>query len=275
MIDQQHEDTKIEYDDTERSQLFHVEVAVSSAWLIAFFALTMSCKNGRGGSQRSQAARQLKQVLQFCNVSVCHALVVDPGLLHACNLPWRKNGWCKWCFNISSRLDQLFGQQVQFSADALNLFFKEANHNACLSMQDWRSRVVMELAKGVNTFVVPAQRSTVSDMPVLVSPTKARRLSVLRSVVGVGLALNEDGVRIYKTGAPRCMSQADAEKQVMASYLFDGNRRMGQSLQVGFTADCSTCSGRDTLTVGAFTKFSATDKLECALWLPPQALVKF
>ena len=127
---------------------------------------------------------------------------------------------------------------------------------------------------GVNTFVVPARRSTVSDMPVLVSPSKARRLSVLRSVVGVGFALNEDGVRIYKIGAPRCMSQADAEKHVMASYLFDGNRRMGQSLQVGFTADCSTCSGRDTLTVGAFTKFSATDKLECALWLPPQALVK-
>lgn len=128
--------------------------------------------------------------------------------------------------------------------------------------------------RGVNQFVVPAQRSTVSDMPVLVSPSKARRLSVLRSVVGVGLALNEDGVRIYKTGAPRATSQADAEKQVMASYLFDGNRRMGQSLQVGFTADCSTCSGRDTLTVGAFTKLSATDKLECALWLPPRALVK-
>ena len=39
MIDQQHEDTTIEYDDTERSQLFHVEVAVSSAWLIAFLLL--------------------------------------------------------------------------------------------------------------------------------------------------------------------------------------------------------------------------------------------
>ena len=127
----------------------------------------------------------------------------------------------------------------------------------------------------MNTFVVPAQRSSVSDMPVLVSPSKARRLSVLRSVVGVGLALNEDGVRMYKTGAPRCVSEIDAENQIMASYLFDGNRRMGPSLQVGFTADCSTCSGRDTLTVGAFTKFSATDKLECALWLPPQALVKF
>ena len=109
MIDKQREDTKIEYDDTERSQLFHVEVAVSSAWLIAFFALTMGCKNGRGGSQRSQAGRQLKQILQFCNVSVCHALVVDPGLLHACNLPWMKNGWCKCCFESSSRLVQLFG----------------------------------------------------------------------------------------------------------------------------------------------------------------------
>ena len=106
----------------------------------------------------------------------------------------------------------------------------------------------MELAKGVNTFVVPAQRSTVSDMPVLVSPSKARRLSVLRSVVGLGLAKNQDGVRIYKTGGPMCVTEGDAEKQHMASYLFDGDLRMGQSLQVGFTADCSTCSGRDTLT---------------------------
>ena len=135
--------------------------------------------------------------------------------------------------------------------------------------------MILELAEGVNTFVVPARRSTVSDMPVLVSPTNARKLSVLRSVVGVGLAHNEDGVRIYKTGAPGCVSDADAEKQLMASDLFDGNRRMRTSLQVGFTADCSTCSGRDTLTVGAFTNIAATDKLECALWLPPQALVKF
>ena len=66
-------------------------------------------------------------------------------------------------------------------------------------MQDLGRRVIMELAEGVNTFVVPARRSNVSDMPVLVSPSKARRLSYLRSVVGVGLAKNEAGVRIYKT----------------------------------------------------------------------------
>ena len=56
IIDQQHEGTKIEYDDTERSQLFHVEVAVSTAWLLSLFALIISCTNGRGGSLRG--ARQ-------------------------------------------------------------------------------------------------------------------------------------------------------------------------------------------------------------------------
>ena len=43
IIDQQYEGTTIEYDDKERVQLFHVEVAVSTAWLLSFFALTVSC----------------------------------------------------------------------------------------------------------------------------------------------------------------------------------------------------------------------------------------
>ena len=272
MIDQQHEDTKIDYDATERSQLFHVELSVSTSWMLSFLAVTTSCKHGKGGSQRTQASKMLKQVLHFCNITSFPALVVDPALLHACNSPWRKDGWCRCCFKAHSQMLQLYGQHAQLSVDALVFFFREATDATCLSMKDWRTRVVMELTAGVNTYVLGARKSTVSDMPVLISPSKARRLTTLRAVVGTGLATNEDGVRIYKTGGKRCVSEADAEKQTMASYLYDGNSRMGQPLQVGFTADCSTCSGRDTLSVGAYTKFSHSDNPECAMWMPCQGL---
>ena len=69
------------------------------------------------------------------------------------------------------------------------------------------------------------------------------------------------------------MTEADAEKAHMASYLYNLTKRMGASLQMGFTADCSTCSARDTLTVGAFTRF-ASDGSECAGWLPNQDLAE-
>ena len=89
----------------------------------------------------------------------------------------------------------------------------------------------------------------------LVSSGKARRLWVLRAAVGVGVSTNEDGVRIYKIGGERTVTEADAEHFHMASYLFDGNTLLGEALRVGFTADCSTCSASDTLTVAAYTSF--------------------
>ena len=165
----------------------------------------------------------------------------------------------------------IYGQAFLKSADALAFFFREAVHASCLAMLSWRHKVVMELATGVNAFVLQANRSTVGEVPLLISPSKARRLSVLRSVVGVGVSTNDDGVRIYKTGCNKTTTEADAEKVHMASYLHSGNSRMGQSLQVSLTADCSTCSARETLTVAVYTR-TASDGSEFAMWLPLQDL---
>ena len=129
----------------------------------------------------------------------------------------------------------------------------------------------MEMAAGVNAFVVGVPRSEVSETPVWVSPSKASRLSVLRFVVGVGITKNDDGVRIYKTGCERTVTEADAEKMHMANYLHNGNAQIGSSLQVSITAYCSTVKARDTLTVGAWAK-TASDGAECAMWLPSQDL---
>ena len=94
-------------------------------------------------------------------------------------------------------------------------------------------------------------------------------MSVIRAAVGVDASKTEDGVRIYKTGGERAVNEADAENVHMASYLFDGYTRMGEALQVGFPADCSTFSAMDAFTVAVCTTTSS-DGSECALWLPPQ-----
>ena len=69
-------------------------------------------------------------------------------------------------FKVHKRMEDLHGLQFHKSADALCLCFKEAVDASCLAMLDWRHRVIMELADGVDTFAMQADMSTVSDVPV-------------------------------------------------------------------------------------------------------------
>ena len=72
--------------------MFSVEVACSSSWIPAFFAVSAGSKHGKGYNHRANAAVVIRQVLFSAKSKGRRTLVVDPGLLRDCPVPWRKSG---------------------------------------------------------------------------------------------------------------------------------------------------------------------------------------
>jgi hypothetical protein len=132
--------------------------------------------------------------------------------------------------------------------------------------------VVSDLAKQLDACVVASSKTSCNDVPVLISPKKARRLtSILKSQAGVGVGTSDDAgaSKVFVVNRDRGTSQREAESAQMASYLSTGTCLMAGSLQVGMSVDCSSVSSRELLTLAVYTA-EASDGDEAAMWLPSQ-----
>ena len=155
---------------------------------------------------------------------------------------------------------------------AVTTLFSEAIDGGCPALQQWRVMVASDLGEQLDLCVASSNQSSCSDVPVLISPTKARRMtSILKAQAGVGVGSSDNlnGHKVVIVHGDRATSQREAEQSQMASYLCSGTGLMGSSLQVGMSVDCISVSGREHLSLAAYAK-EASDGKEAAMWLPSQ-----
>ena len=239
-------------DDVSLVELHAVEVTASSLWVMAYLAMSCHAKNGKGGSQRQAAANMVTRIFTYCNISECKALDVKPCDLPECPIPFRRDGWCQCCSNVVKVLTAQHGFGWASSILSVSAFFREAVDGGCPALHHWRVMVVSDLAKQLDACVVASSKTSCNDVPVLISPKKARRLtSILKSQAGVGVGTSDDAgaSKVFVVNRDRGTSQREAESAQMASYLSTGTCLMAGSLQVGMSVDCSSVSSRELLTL--------------------------
>ena len=88
----------------------------------------------------------------------------------------------------------------------------------------------------------------------------------------MGLSLTHaNGKLVVSKDAARDKSQMYAEQSQMFSYLADGVAALHSEQQVSLTVDCTSCSGRELLSLAVDSQTSTAEGCgEFAMWLPPQ-----
>ena len=253
----------------------HVEIMVSSRWLVGYLVMHMVPKHGVGKDKLAESASLLEAFLKSVSASVTTALATSPADLPRCSMGnIDGQGACRHVREVVAKMYVLYGQS--WKQHQVHHFLAETClHPTCPSLQHWRQLVLQECCTACDAAVGLGGQALSSCVgaSVLVSPNKARRLtSVTRSTPGITIASGQQGC-VFSDGGDRTDAVAFAEKAQLSMYLEHGAEAFENVVQNYMTVDCSSVSGRELLTLGFGTPACALDKAEYAMWLPCQDML--
>ena len=253
----------------------HVEIMVSSRWLVGYLVMHMVPKHGVGKDKLAESASLLEAFLKSVSASATTALATSPADLPRCSMGnIDGQGACRHVREVVAKMYVLYGQS--WKQHQVHHFLAETClHPTCPSLQHWRQLVLQECCTACDAAVGLGGQALSSCVgaSVLVSPNKARRLtSVTRSTPGITIASGQQGC-VFSDGGDRTDAVAFAEKAQLSMYLEHGAEAFDSVVQNYMTVDCSSVSGRELLTLGFGTPACALDKAEYAMWLPCQDML--